>query len=257
MLYCLCLFSLSVLAQPAALSAARTDQEEQKQKREQEAEQMALAMLDELVENGRSFRLPENRWLVLSNAADLLWRYDEKRARELFSEAMNILSQLVRQPEDDPGVFPENLRWQLASMHQQMVQMLANHDPELANDFLVSTRPNADRQRGARNADNETQLEMALVQQIASKNPRRALQRAEEILAAGKPPQLVSGILHTLREKDFDAAQKLASLIIARLLAEDQLGYDSAYFALNLATMAPPPNENVAGAKQKYLPDHQ
>src|SRR5262249_22129563 len=157
---------------------------------------------------------------ILSVAGNLLWRHDEKRARELFSEAMNIAVQLMRQPEDSPEAIPDNYRWQLWETRRKIIEMLAQHDPQLAYDFLLAWRPPVDTQDPRSNAEQENYLETQIAQQIAAKDPGRALKRAEELLAAGKPLSQVSSMLYTLRGKDFEAAQKLTDLILSRLQSE-------------------------------------
>ena len=57
-----------------------------------ELERRTLALLDETVAGAWGFKLPENRSFILTNAADLLWTRDEKRARNMFWEALNSLN---------------------------------------------------------------------------------------------------------------------------------------------------------------------
>src|SRR5262249_18012402 len=91
-------------------------------------------------------------------------------------------------------------------------------------------------------------------QQIAAKDPGRALKRAEELLAAGKPLSQVSSMLYTLRGKDFEAAQKLTDLILSRLQSESPLSADSSQFVLNLVRSELRPNESDENAaRRKYL----
>ncbi|MGH9837793.1 MAG: hypothetical protein ACREEM_03315 [Blastocatellia bacterium] len=250
-----CLFPLSGYAQTPLSSSAPSEQERQKKEQElKEREEKALAMLEGLIETGRSLRLPENRSLVLSTAAGLLWRHDEKRARELFGEAIAIVTNLLRQPEESPDVVPDNFRWQMWESRRQLVEMLTRHDPQLASEFLLASRPPADKRDPSFNAENETNLEMAIAQQIAVKEPQRMLEIAEEMLAAGKPLYNLSGILNTLRDKNFESARKLAGLILAKLEAETPLNYNSAQFALYLAQFAPQPNETIENpATRRYL----
>ena len=98
-------------------------------------EQKAFVMLDELIEEGRGFRLPENRWWILVSAANLLWERDEKRARALFAEAVTIYTQFASQVDAGLDTFPEQLQWQLHNMRVQTVQLIAPRDPQLAGDF--------------------------------------------------------------------------------------------------------------------------
>ncbi len=247
-----CIFGYAQTPPP---SPAQAEQEKrQKEKDLEELKQKALAMLDELVETGRSLRLPENRCLVLSTAANHLWPHDEKRARELFVEATAILTPLLRQANESPEPAHDNFQWQVWEMRLQLVGMLTRLDPQLANDFFLATRPPAEKQGPPFNAENESHLEAAIAQQLMAKDPLRQLQYAEEMLAAGKPPRDFSGILYSLRDKNPEAAQKLAGLIFAKLEAETPLSFSSTQFALQLVQFAPQPNdsgENPAG--RRYL----
>ncbi len=62
-----CIFGYAQTPPP---SPAQAEQEKRQKEKELEAlKQKVLAMLDELVETGRSLRLPENRCQILSTAA--------------------------------------------------------------------------------------------------------------------------------------------------------------------------------------------
>jgi hypothetical protein len=239
---CASLFSLSILARPVATPAPgpeRRTQNREEKKVDKELEQKALAMLDELIGEAPAFKLPENRVRILSVAADMLWQYDEKRARALMVEAMSTLGQLIHQPEDAPNAIPENFRWYLVQLRQETVQAIAAHDAQLAGEFLAATRPDA--KSSVYNPENEAQIELTLAQQAARQDPKRALQIAKERLATAKNPSVVSGILYSLREKDPAAAQELADSIVAKLRTENPLSYEYASFAINLISLAPPP----------------
>jgi len=86
-------FSLALLA--PSLGLAQEDEKDKAQKqteRRLELECKTLAMLDEVATQALSLKLPENRSFVLAAAADLLWTQDEKRARNLFRDALNNLT---------------------------------------------------------------------------------------------------------------------------------------------------------------------
>ncbi len=246
---CASLISLSVFARPVGPVTAFAFGQQQAGKKpegkqvdqvDKELEQKALAMLEELIAEAPSFKLPENRVRILSVAADMLWRYDEKRARSFFVETMGLLGQMMGQPEDAADAIPENFRWGLLSLRQETVQMIAAHDAQLASEFLAATRPPTDGKSNLYNPENEAQLELMLAQQIAHQDPKKALQIAKEKLATAKNPGVVSGILYSLREKDAAAAQELADAIVAKLKAETQLSQESASFAISLLSLAPP-----------------
>src|SRR5260221_3287193 len=101
-LFCLALVSpLSVLAQ--------TDEKEKAQKeveKQQALELKTLAMLEDLASEALRLKLPENQSLVLTATADLRWTQDEKRARNLFWDALNNLAPPVN-PDGDEATAKE------------------------------------------------------------------------------------------------------------------------------------------------------
>src|SRR5258708_1545006 len=89
----LLLFSFVLLTPSRDLAQDGEQDKAQKQiEKRQELERKTLAMLDEVATQALSLRLPENRSFVLAAAADLLWTHDEKRARNLFWDALNSLT---------------------------------------------------------------------------------------------------------------------------------------------------------------------
>src|SRR5438132_11599126 len=91
----LLLGSLSLALSMATTVAAQIDEKEKAEKeakRSEELERKTLALLDEVIADAWSLKLPENRSFVLLTAADALWTHDEKRARSLFWDALNNLS---------------------------------------------------------------------------------------------------------------------------------------------------------------------
>src|SRR4029453_5893002 len=76
------LIPLSVAGQstpkhPPATDDGKTDGPLQKKA----LEKKALALIDETLKEIALLRLPENRIRLKAEAADMLWKYDEKRAR--------------------------------------------------------------------------------------------------------------------------------------------------------------------------------
>src|SRR5437762_2226302 len=83
--------------------AAQTDEKEKAEKdaeKKKELEHNTLSLLDEVIAGAWGLKLPENRAFVLTRAADLLWTHDEKRARNLFWEAINNLTPVANPPDE-------------------------------------------------------------------------------------------------------------------------------------------------------------
>src|SRR5437899_5772437 len=87
-------FIFITLGSPVCLRAQVDEKEkaEQEAAKQKELEKKTLNLLDEVIGAAWGLKLPANRSYVLATAADLLWPYDEKRARGLFWEALNNLN---------------------------------------------------------------------------------------------------------------------------------------------------------------------
>lgn len=209
---------------PPPSDAERKNQEELKQK--------AFSLLEDVIKDSESFKHAENRIRIRASAASVLWDYDEARARILFKEAMASLADLLNNEEGDdstknvPAMFegPRQLR-------RELLQMLAQRDVRLARDFLRATRPQNSQPASPREALPDQPLEINLATRIAATDPQEALEIAEETLSRGLSYEL-PGFLSALREKDPEAAAKLASQIMSKLRAEK---LDSSEVARNVA----------------------
>src|SRR5204862_138097 len=74
---------------------AQTDVKEKAEReaaQQQELEKNARKLLDQAIGDAGGLKLRENRVYVLGVAADVLWSYDEKRARTIFWEALATLN---------------------------------------------------------------------------------------------------------------------------------------------------------------------
>jgi hypothetical protein len=83
--------SNTIPAQQTAATQAATQKEKEVEQR-QELDKKTLALLNEVASAAWSLKLPENRIFVLTSTADLLWTFDEKRARNLYWEALNAIN---------------------------------------------------------------------------------------------------------------------------------------------------------------------
>ncbi len=239
------------LAATSPVRAQNDNQEkaEQEAAKLQELQKRTLSLLDEVISAAWSLKLAENRSYVLANAADLLWPYDEKRARNLFWEALNNLSLPTSQPANQPAKEangtagtngptkeqpPEtSLYYATFETRQQFLRQVARHDPQLALDMMRSTRQAlAPQVAGARTYDPDTDLEQDLTSAAAASDPKRALQIAHESLAKGLTFQILN-LLRQVNQKDQDAGTALAGDIIVKLKTDD---FNSSNFAPFVAT---------------------
>src|SRR5438105_13455519 len=63
-------------------------------KAREERHKKALAVIDEIIKDAQSLRLPENRLRLLIQTANVVWPVDEKRARLLMQSAQESLKEL-------------------------------------------------------------------------------------------------------------------------------------------------------------------
>ena len=86
-LLCIVCFVLSISAQQPVTEA---------EKARQETEKKALELLEQILTEAQSLKLPENRLRVKAMSAGMLWEKDQPRARTYFQEAENNLKQIIQ-----------------------------------------------------------------------------------------------------------------------------------------------------------------
>ena len=284
------LLSLLVLLLITSPLTAQTDEKEKAQReleQRQEFERKTLALLDEVATQAFSLKLPENRSLVLTSTADLLWTHDEKRARNLFWEALNNLTSTAGPAEDDstvkdsgtkdpktkastakdsttsrPGndkVQTLNQYFAAFQLRQEFLTKVARRDPQLALDMLRATRLQPPEQPVSANyrLPDESDLEQDIANEAAARDPKRALQIAREGLAKGLTFQLL-GVLFNLNQRSPEAASEFAGDVIDKLqnanVATDAAAWWTATGLLRSARTPPDvPTENSADVETGRL----
>lgn len=202
-----------------------------------EREKKAWEILEELVTEAQSFKLPENRTHLQLAAADLLWEKDEARARSLYQSAASSVAEMMNELEtDDPNFYsrfqhPQQLR-------HQIINQVARRDTQFALSLLRSTRPAKYPERSQHDTDPDAQIELQLASAAARTDPKRALQIAEENLQKGVTGEVLQ-LIHQLQEKDRPLAQRLIGMVMEKLKSEDFLkNYQSLQVASSLLSLA-------------------
>lgn len=213
----LSLILISLISLPAfAQTPSVPPQTDEQRKVQKDLEQKALGLLEDVVKDSDAFKNVENRIRIKALAANILWPHEEARARVLFKEAIVSLADFLNNQESgDPSDDPRMLE-AARSLRRELLQMLAQRDARLAREFMRATRPPSARPNNRRDGMPDQQLEINLAMQIAEKDPKQALEIAEENLSRGlsyELPQLVT----TLRETDPEAAAKLANEIVSKI----------------------------------------
>src|SRR6476620_5661118 len=201
---------VSALAQDPA---PQQPTEDDKAKEKAALEKNAYRLLDQVIDEAQTLRLPENRVHIQISAADLIWDRNQSRARSLFSLASDAMVELIRNaptPTNQRG-FP-NQRW--FGLRQELVLTAARHDAQLAYQLLAATKSPSSASPDPRNPrmllNSDEHLEQALLGRIAALDPKFAAQNAEQMMEKGQFPRSLGEVINQLQRQDAEAANKLA-----------------------------------------------
>jgi hypothetical protein len=267
----LCLLALGLLLAPQTIRAQGTPQKDKETEQRQELEKKTLALLNETASAAWSLKLPENRLFVMANAGDLMWTFDEKRARTLFWDALNAigaLSPAARNATENPSKADRDKLIQsyffVFGRRQRLLTQIARRDPQLALDMLRATRQVPPKLSGLEfKLPDDRQLEQEIAIVVAARDPAQALQVARQSLAKGLTWQLMN-LLDQLNEKDSEKASQFAGDIITKLqtvnVASD---FHTSRIAIQLLQISRSPDQKhlnvpgVEGPKVLSLDDEQ
>jgi len=208
----------------AQTATAQRSPDPQQQAEKLKLERKAAVLLEQVVTEAQSLKLPENRIRVQIAAAEMLWERNQSRARGLFSDAAAILGQMT---VDVDRTDREEIQT-LSQLRQDLVLTSARHDADLGYQIFRSTQPPASTantgNRGRRgNFDPQGNLEQNLLATIAATDPKVAYQRASESLDKGEYPTALSRVLAQLQSKDPEAFKKLSDKTLSRLGSDNLL----------------------------------
>lgn len=199
-----------------------TDQELKVAKGDEDRRLKGMALLNDLVDAMAEIRLPQTRIRLKLRTAVLLWSVDKKRASELLTEGVNDIKDYMATLNQDDEAF-EPSYYAIQQLRFEACQMLASNDPEEALSLLRSSRPpSLDPNRSRGDQEQEQQFELSLASQIATRNPKRAYELAEESLKTGYSSTLVR-TLSLLTREDPDLASSLSKSIMSKLLQDKLL----------------------------------
>lgn len=208
-------------------------------------QQYALAVLERLLSSSKEFDDDQVRIKAQVQAADILWPYDEPRARGIFKDAFDATAsaKLEKGKEATAPASPLGGAAPLMTLRGEVLSVVARRDPDLAESLIGSLKKDARGEDDATNPDKAEQgagsglyLETAL--SIAETNPRRAVRLAEAGLEGGLylDPSLVR-VLYALRRTSPAQADALYKSVLAT--ARRRQGYSSVNLTI-LATYALP-----------------
>ena len=219
--------------------------EDDKAKQKADLEKNAYRLLDQVIDEAQSLRLPENRVHIQISAADLIWDRNQTRARSLFALASDAIVEMIRSaptPTNQRGF--QNQRW--FGLRQELVLTAARRDASLAYQLLAATKSPSQpaSPQDARNPrmllNSDENLEQALLGRIAALDPKFAAQNAEQMMEKGQFPRSLGEVINQLQRQDADAAAKLADKTVKRIQSANLLtNNDATVLAQLLLTPGP------------------
>jgi hypothetical protein len=237
-------------------TAQQTPDPQQQQEEKLKLESKAAALLDQVVTEAQSLKLPENRVRIQIAAGDMLWDRSAARARGLLVDAGVILSQLTMDVDRTDRSEVQILN----QLRQDLVLTAGRHDAELGYQLLRSTQqqtPTANSGNGRRGVgpDPQSTLEQNLLATIAANDPKVAYQKASEALDKGEYPTALSRVLAQLQTKDPEAFKKLTEKTVSRLGSDNLVATrDAAMLAVNLLMPGPRVAATPAGTTAANSP---
>src|SRR5687767_10278229 len=142
----------------AQVTVSEKEKQEQEVEKREQLKRKTLGLVDEIISGAWGLKLPENRAFLQVAAADLLWAHDEKRARNLFWEALNSLGlttniasdetatkdaakesktkQTSAKPQTNDTGKRQREYYETHAVRRDFLRTVARRDPQLALDML-------------------------------------------------------------------------------------------------------------------------
>src|SRR6266852_1571883 len=199
-------------SQSATAQASPDPQQQQEEKAK--LERKATVLLEQVIAEAQSLKLPENRIRVQIAAGDMLWEHNATRARGLFVDAGAGLAQM----NIDVDRTDRNEMQAVNQLRQELVLTAGRHDGELGYQLLRTTQPQTDNAANGRRfpAPSQNALEQMLLSTIAATDPKLAYQKTMESLDKGEYPASISTVLAQLQSKDEEAFKKLSDKALSK-----------------------------------------
>ena len=195
--------------------------------------QERASIIEQALADIGNLKLPENRALLYSDAGNVIWQDDQKRARTLFQTAANELIAAQQIAESKRSTNPYNELLTGGNTRQRVLNTIASRDAELALELLIRTRPTAIQRAMSGSSEksgkigsyyqndinlrqNETYMEQNFYRQAAEQNPERAVKILKDSLARGLSNETLNQLTR-LAEKDSATASEMGSQVVTKL----------------------------------------
>lgn len=228
-----------------------TEQEIARSKNFEVVKAKGIALLNDVDEMIPEIHTPQTRIRAQMKAGQLLWASDEKRAAKYYSDAMNGLKEMIATFATAEVVNQDYGRdySAITQIRFELIQTLAQHDPDAALGFLYATKLPPQPYGNAREQlEQDHSLELSIANLIMGKDPKRALQIARQTLKNGYTPNLAFTV-RNLQQAHPEEAAELASEIAAKLLGETLIKkQDAANLSVNMLNLCDlRPGQNQPG----------
>ena len=182
--------------------------------------QKITSVLDQVLEAQKSFQDETLRIMIQAQVADMLWSYDEPRARRLFEDILQVSERLADQGTSAPqvgGVSPY-------AAHTEVIRMIMPHDSDWATRLVESRGELASdlKSRSIGKNRQRTGLQLQLGFFFARQDPQHAVLAAKPFAENGDLNSLMM-LWGIIRFKDARAADDL----LIQALAKVKLGQPS------------------------------
>lgn len=266
--------ALLILCSLAAAQIPPAETDADKEKKSKEYNERMVLLLDQAAGEAANLRLPQNRAIVSALAADMFWKFDEKRARELFrisgADLVAYNQEVDKERRENPSPNIMNDLFDMrGDIRSEILPLIASHDAELALELLVQTRPTRLAEAIARSAvpnksagdmmdfspdrmrvGQEIALEQQFALLAADENPDKAIKLIKESLSKGISAHVLP-LLQKLHKKDEKKATELAGEVIKKLVDADlSKGLEEFQVAMSFLRFADTPAA-AANAKEK------
>ncbi len=222
----------------------------------------AVSFLRETTTDVNNMRTLENRISFSAELANLMWFNDEKEARAMFKSVITDFRQLLTQ-FDAPETATETEEeasllvggrggdfnrkfFKATAVRQQIATNLAEHDPQLAFDFLAETAQAISNPKLRLQLEQNSYFEMQLLNRIAEKNVDVALKHGLKALEKGFNVQM-GELLKKIYAKDAEKGASFGEDILKKIKSVDATP-DNFYHLNMLLSLG---NENLEQIKKE------
>lgn len=236
--------SIHILILIPMLATYALGQEATPSEADEAKDKQAFELLNTISESIFGLRAAENRIYLTSITADLLWDKDEKQARALFDTLTEEMIAAISAAAtlDQESQFRGNSITLIHQQRREIMERMAQRDPEMALAFLRATRVGAISDSFGDQQATETELELALAGLIVANDPAQALRLARAALQQKRVTHGIIQLISQVDAKDRSSAQALHQEVLDRLKTEDLLrNFEAANAAWNLLSSYQPP----------------